>query len=89
MQQFKPLGANITADPVLFLNPDATPTDISENAQHRLAAAKDLMEAVACMTVEQADGKSLVAVCAVTYLLLSDAQDLLNAYNFYGGNQHD
>lgn len=89
MSQFKALSANTTTDPVLFLNAKATRTDIAENAQHRLAAAKDLMQAMACMTIQTTDNKSLGAVCDVAYLLLSDAQDLFNAYGFYGGKNND
>lgn len=87
MSQFKGLSGNISQDPVLFLNSKAAPIDIAENAQHRLAAAKDLMQAIACMTIQTTDNKSLGAVCDVAYLLLSDAQDLFNAYGFHGGKK--
>lgn len=87
MSHYKPLSANAIDNPVLFLNTSVPRIEIAESADHRLAAAKDLIGSIACMTIHNADGKSLTAVCQAAYLLLSDAHDLFQVatYNNNGG----
>lgn len=87
MSQYKALSANAIDHPVLFLNLKAPRLEIAELADHRLAAAKDLIGSIACMTIHNTDGKSLTAVCQAAYLLLSDAHDLFQVatYNNNGG----
>ncbi len=73
---FKPLTSNFSNNPVLFLNTDASTIEIAEVADQRLVAAKDLLDSIACMTIQNVPDNSLITVCQATYLLLSDARDL-------------
>lgn len=88
MNNYKALSANAIDAPVLFLNIDAPRLEIAELADHRLAAARDLIGSIAGMTIHNADGKSLVAVCQAAHILLSDASDLFHVaiYKKKGGN---
>ncbi len=90
MSQFKALSSNAIDHPVLFLNTDAPRNEIAEIADLRLAAAKDLVGSIACMTIHTMDGSSLTAVCQAAHLLLSDAHDLFHivAFKKHGG-KHD
>jgi len=78
MSQYKPLSANAINHPVLFLNAKAPRLEIAELADHRFTAAKDLIGSIACMTIHNADEKSLSAICQAAHLLLSDAYDLFH-----------
>jgi hypothetical protein len=90
MSQYKALSANAIDNPVLFLNIKAPRLEIAEIADHRLAAAKDLIGSIACMTIHNADGKSLTAVCQAAHLLLSDAYDLFHVATFdKQGGRHE
>lgn len=89
MSHYKALSCNANNHPVLFLNSGAPRAEIAESADHRLSAAKELIGAIACMTVSNADGKSLSAVCQAAHLLLSDAHDLFNVIAFAKGGQHE
>lgn len=74
---FKPLSSNFGTDKVLFLNTEAPRLEIIDAATLRFIAAKDLIDTIACMTIEDAPDKSLSVVCQAAQLLLSDAWDLL------------
>lgn len=90
MSHYKALTANAIDSPVLFLNVDAPRLEIAEIADHRLAAARDLIGSIAGMTIHNADGNSLVAVCQAAHLLLSDASDLFHAANYQNkGGSHE
>lgn len=73
---FKPLSSNFSSDKILFLNTEAPRLEIIDAATLRFTAAKDLINTIACMTIQDAPDNSLPAVSQAAQLLLSDAWDL-------------
>ncbi|POF97674.1 hypothetical protein [Pseudomonas putida] len=80
MAEFKALssGSQGSAEQVLFLNTEASPSEIFENATHRLESARDMLEVLAGLN-SIADDRALPAISRAAALLVNDAHSLFDS----------
>jgi hypothetical protein len=77
MIKYYPLQANTSAGATLFIDTEATASDLLETAAHRIKAARDLLNSVSCLCMKNAEGYDLEHFTNAAHLLLQDGCDAL------------
>ena len=79
MNKLIPLTNNPSKTPVLLIDSTASYLDLEACADRRLNAAKGLLDSLAHMSFTNVEPKDLHNFTDAAYLLLEDANDLLQA----------
>ncbi|MHC8406788.1 hypothetical protein [Pseudomonas sp. TMB3-21] len=78
MSNFHPLQGNFSVGPTLYIDTDARASDLLETAVHRLKAARNLLNSIACLCVREAEGHDLEHFANAAHILIQDGCDALD-----------
>ncbi|MGH8387200.1 MAG: hypothetical protein ACRESJ_17195 [Pseudomonas sp.] len=79
MSNYHPLQGNFSATPTLYIDTEAPVSDLLETANHRIKAARNLLNSITCLCVKDAEGHDLEHFANVAHILIQDGCDALNA----------
>ena len=77
MIKYHPLQANTSVGATLFIDTEASASDLLETASHRIKAARDLLNSVSCLCMKNSEGYDLEHFTNAAHLLLQDGCDAL------------
>ncbi len=78
MSKFHPLQGNFSVGPTLYIDTNARASDLLETAVHRLKAARNLLNSIACLCVREAEGHDLEHFANAAHILIQDGCDALD-----------
>lgn len=88
MSRYFPLKANATSTPTYFIDSQAAPNQLFEDACFRIRAAVSLLETLTSVTIKHTNDSDLYRLILPVYLLLQDGVDSLEQISFKGELAH-
>jgi len=82
MSRYHPLQGNLSVVPALYIDTEARVSDLLEAATHRIKAARNLLNSVACLCVKDAEGHDLEHFANAAHILIQDGCDALDALSW-------
>lgn len=88
MNRYYPLKANATSTPTYFIDSQAGPDQLFEDACFRIRAAVSLLETLTSVTIKHTNDSDLYRLILPVYVLLQDGVDSLEQISFKGESAH-